>query len=272
MPSSRTYSEAPISFRSSQAQILGVMTLPRTETPHKSPCVVLAHGFTGEKTEHHRIFVTASRRLAEYGIASLRFDFRFSGDSEGDFEDTTISAQVADFKEAIRYLSSREEIDPTRVGALGLSMGSVVALESSVSNVGVKAVCLWAAMADPGHVFSEWMKKDWLRKMVGGERYAVHYGLPSDYIEPAWTLRSEFFDDLPRHNPLKQVAELGRPVLLVHGDKDQDVDVENSKRLFELAKEPKRLVIIQGAGHVFFGIHQTEKTLSETVRFFREHL
>ena len=40
-----------------------------------------------------------------------------------------------------------------------------------------------------------------------------------------------------------------RPLLLVHGDKDDVVDVKNATQLYEAAKDPKKLIIIKGAGH-----------------------
>jgi hypothetical protein len=231
----------------------------------------MAHGFTGQKTEHHRIFVQCSRRLAQDGIASLRFDFRYSGDSEGEFENTTISSQVADFKQAIMFAARMKMVDRKRIGALGLSMGSVVALESSLGNPLVKSLCLWAAIADPTQAFGNWLERGWFKRMNDG-KYAVFYGLPPGYPEPGWILKNDFFTDLPTHKPLSYVKRLAKPLLVVHGDADEDIDVSASKALFERAKEPKKLVLVHGAGHVFFGNTQTEEALSQTLNFFKETL
>lgn len=265
------YKQYSVSFPNAGKQLFGVLLTPSKPKTRKYPCVVLAHGFTGEKTEHHKIFVLCARLLAENGIASFRFDFRFSGDSEGDFEDTTISSQISDFKRALQYASSHSKIDKKRIGALGLSMGSVVAFEASLVNRLVKSLCLWATIADPAKVFGTWLEKEWFRQMVDG-RYGVYYGLPPDYSQPGWILKKEFFTDLPRHNPLSKVKRLRKPLLIIHGKADQDVDVSNSIDLYQNADEPKRLKLIENAGHVFFGNRQTEETLSETVKFFKETL
>ncbi len=265
------YKQYSVSFTNAGKCLFGVLLTPSKQKPRKYPCVVLAHGFTGEKTEHHKIFVLCSRRLAENGIASLRFDFRFSGDSEGDFENTTISSQISDFKQALKYASSQNRVDKKRIGALGLSMGSVVAFEASLGTELVKSVCLWATIADPAKVFGAWLERGWFKLMEDG-RYGVYYGLPPDYNQPGWILKKDFFNDLAKHNPLSEVNGLRKPLLIIHGKADQDVDVANSKDLYQNATEPKRLKLIEDAGHVFFGNHQTEEALSETVKFFKETL
>jgi fermentation-respiration switch protein FrsA (DUF1100 family) len=265
------YKQYSVSFTNAGKRLFGVLLTPSKQKPRKHPCVVLAHGFTGEKTEHHKIFVLCARLLAENGIASLRFDFRFSGDSEGNFENTTISSQISDFKEALRYVSRRNRIDKKRIGTLGLSMGSVVAFEASLGSELVKAVCLWATIADPAKVFGAWLEKGWFKFMEDG-RYGVYYGLPPDYSQPGWILKKDFFTDLPKHNLLSAVKNLKKPLLIIHGKADQDVDVNNSIELYQNAYEPKKLKLIEDGGHVFFGNHQTEEALGETVKFFKEAL
>ena len=77
--------ETPVVFDSKGQQIVGMLHVPNGRG--RFPGALLLHGFTGTKTESHRMFVKLSRRLAEHGIASLRFDFRGSGDSAGEFEE-----------------------------------------------------------------------------------------------------------------------------------------------------------------------------------------
>jgi alpha/beta superfamily hydrolase len=52
------------------------------------------HGFTGSKIEAHRFFVKLARSLSDSGFIILRFDFRCSGDSDGEFEDITLPRGV----------------------------------------------------------------------------------------------------------------------------------------------------------------------------------
>jgi fermentation-respiration switch protein FrsA (DUF1100 family) len=69
--------------------------------------------------------------------------------------------------------------------------------------------------------------------------------------------------------PSDYIAEIApRPLLLVHGNKDETVDVGHARRLYEKAGEPKQLVIIDGAGH---RLRQDEKTMRQVIGWLRNH-
>src|SRR2546425_3695217 len=105
--------ETPIVFDCRGQQIVGMLHLP--EGKGRFPAALLLHGFTGTKTEAHRMFVKLARALADHGIASLRFDYRGSGDSAGTFEDMTIRSEVADSIEAIRFLARHRRLNSRRL-------------------------------------------------------------------------------------------------------------------------------------------------------------
>ena len=100
--------ETPVTFDCKGQQIVGMLHLP--EGRGRVPAALLMHGFTGTKVESHRLFVKISRALAEHGIASLRFDYRGSGDSAGDFEEMTIRSEIADALEAVRFLARHKPV------------------------------------------------------------------------------------------------------------------------------------------------------------------
>src|SRR6202789_1742476 len=108
--------ETPIVFESKGQQVVGMLHLP--EGRGRFPAALLLHGYTGTKVEQHRMLVKISRTRAEHGIASLRFDFRGSGDSAGDFEDMTIRSEVADSLEAIKFLARHKQINSRRLALI----------------------------------------------------------------------------------------------------------------------------------------------------------
>src|SRR2546425_12614526 len=116
--------ETPIVFDCRGQQIVGMLHLP--EGKGRFPAALLLHGFTGTKVEIHRMFVKLSRTLADHGIASLRFDYRGSGDSAGEFEDMTVRSEVADSLEALKFLGRQARINSRRIGVVGLSLGGAV--------------------------------------------------------------------------------------------------------------------------------------------------
>ncbi len=82
--------EVYTSFASAGETVAAVLHVPES-TP--APGVIMCHGFTGHKAETHRLFVHTARDFAAHGLAVLRFDFRGSGDSAGDFRDMTITRE-----------------------------------------------------------------------------------------------------------------------------------------------------------------------------------
>src|SRR5262245_26910713 len=117
--------ETPVTFECRSQQIVGILHLP--EGRGRFPAALMLHGFTGNKSEAHRMYVKLSRALAKHGIASLRFDFRGCGDSAGHFEDLSIRSEVADAVEAVRFLARHRRVNSRRLALVGLSMGGAVA-------------------------------------------------------------------------------------------------------------------------------------------------
>ena len=91
--------EVEVSIGSQGLRMVGTLALPEALP---APVVLLLHGFTGTRDEMaiagtgEGIFTRVARLLAAAGYASLRVDFIGSGDSVGDFADTTFEGQVAD--------------------------------------------------------------------------------------------------------------------------------------------------------------------------------
>src|SRR5512135_3017139 len=110
--------EVQVEFASGGEAVFGVLHVPEAVP---SPGVVMCHGFTGNKSEAHRLFVGAARSFCARGLAVLRFDFRGSGDSGGEFREMTVSREVEDAGAALDFLSGRREVTGRGLGVLGLS-------------------------------------------------------------------------------------------------------------------------------------------------------
>ena len=111
--------EKPVVFENEGQQIVGMLHAP-DGAEGLSPAVVMFHGFTGTKVEPHRLFVKTARRLAEEGFYVLRFDFRGSGDSEGEFREMTLEGEISDAKASLDFILSQPGVDRGRIGVIGL--------------------------------------------------------------------------------------------------------------------------------------------------------
>lgn len=105
----------------------GFLELPDASRNGRVPLLVMFHGFTGDMCEKHFLLSRLSRDVVKEGVATLRFDFGGSGESDGEFIDVTPLTEVEDGISIMHYAAGLDEIDACRVGLLGFSLGGFVA-------------------------------------------------------------------------------------------------------------------------------------------------
>jgi len=256
--------QSPKMFRNEGQLISGMLHVP-DRAGGKIPAVLLCHGFTGQKIETHRLFVTMSRALEERGIASLRFDFRGSGESEGGFEDMTVSGETADARVAFAKLAGHAKVDSRRVGVLGLSLGGCVAACLAGRERRIASVALWSAVADPAELLSDKLSPQ-ERGILRRKGYLDRAGMP---------VGRAFFKELPSIHPLDEVAKSDCPVFIVHGTEDKAVPLGHAGRYYESVKaRPARVqkYIVKGADHVFSTVKWTNRVVRRTADWFADTL
>jgi alpha/beta superfamily hydrolase len=131
--------ENRVKFPCGDLTLEGIVTLPEGNSP--SPGVVVCHPSPDRGGEmNNNVVVPVCMTLGQASIASLRFNFRGVGRSEGKFADGVGAKE--DVVAAISYLSSLEAVDKDRIGLCGYSFGGVVSLEVAPDDARVKALAL----------------------------------------------------------------------------------------------------------------------------------
>ncbi len=254
--------EALIQFTNEGMALYGMLHRPEGTGPH--PAVIILHGFTGHRIEPHQLFVKLSRRLATAGIAALRFDFRGSGESEGEFKDMTISAEVSDALVALDWLAAQPGIDPDRLGVIGLSLGGcVAAITAGRRPDQVKALVLWAAVANPHRIFErhrELPPEELPPRVEGG------YDLGGNILGDA------FLAELPQIHPTEEVTRYSGPALIVHGTEDTVVPPSDADEYEAALSGRARKHLIVGADHTFNRVSWEQEVIATSVDFLREVL
>jgi len=157
-------------------RLIGIVHHPRELRGEAAAAgVILCHGMesTKEGTKHRLL----GERLSNRGIAALRFDFSYVGESEGDFADLTFRGEVEDLGGAWDYFRGRVG---GAIGILGSSMGGTVALLFAAVEPGVRALATIAAVARPGQILAE------LRPLATAKGVKAHFevsvGHPAEQI------------------------------------------------------------------------------------------
>jgi len=258
IPAIERYVEFP---NRNRRTLRGMLHLPVSAAQKPAGAVVFFHGFTGDRRESHWIFVKCARALANLGIASLRFDFYGSGESDGDFREVTLSGEIADGRAAVAVLRDQPGIDPERVALVGLSMGGAVAA-SLAAAVDARALVLWSALARTTRLRD--LAKQAARK-ISGKPGAIEYN--------ARELSPRFFEDVLKVDPIRHLARYNGPTLIIHPEKDEHIPVSHAQAFYQASHgEPKELVIVPGADHVYTSVPWEREVIARTCAWFENHL
>lgn len=254
----------PVTFSNHGQKIIGVVHRPEGPPGTKYPAVVICHGFTGQKVEPHRIFVKTAESLAAQGFLALRFDFRGSGDSEGEFHEMTLEGEISDAIKAVDYLLAAEPVDPGRIGVVGLSMGGAVAACLTGRDQRIKSTVLWAAVADFDVLGTPDRWKD--------SPYVAEFDA---YDAGGNLVGRRFIEALANTSPSEEIKRARGPVLILHGDKDEVVPLDHAHRFRDALAEAgvaHELTVIEGGDHTFNNYHWERQVIEATTAWFVKHL
>jgi len=254
--------QKPLYFENEGQLVAGTLHLPDGPGPH--PGVIFCHGFTGNKGETHFLFVKASRELEAHGIASLRFDFRGSGESDGEFCDMTALTEISDARRAFHVLAEQPEVDAARLGVVGLSLGGMVAACVAGREPGVKSTVLWAAVADMGLMSKLFISEN--HSLLETQGWVDIGGLK---------LGAGFFRDTAKVDPVAEIAASKSPVFIIHGEADTAVPVSHAEKYFAALRKPTRKVsklILHGSDHTFNRVAWEAEAISATALWLEKTL
>lgn len=227
-------------------KIFGVLHMPIGV--EKPPVVLICHGLGGDKTGKYRIYVRISELLANYGVASLRFDFRGAGDSEGDFSEVTLESEVSDALKALDFLENLSSIDPNRIAIMGRSFGGTIALIAANRYKKVKTVVTWAPLFDGEQWLATWKKihsEDYEQK----DRDSI---MRINGQVPGKEFFKQLFD-FKIEDELNGINHI--PLLHIHGEKDGVVFMEHHASRFKKFRSDHhaktRFIQLQNSDHDF---------------------
>ena len=208
------------------------------------PLIVLCHGFLSHKdSSKYRLLAQVRARES---IATVRFDFRGCGESEGLLSESSISRRWRDLQRVIEQSLDLEGFDG-RLGLLGSSLGGYLALLEVSGNSDIRCAAVWST---PSHLLD-------LAKR-----------LPE--VSPV-EFSQECYEDLLTVELLPRLKNVQR-VLIMHGQEDQQVPPDHAAQLYEVLDEPKALHILEGADHRFTASEWREEAIRLTLEWFKKFL
>ncbi len=221
-------------------KIVGQLYLPGGDDQTPYPTVCVCHGIpSGNPSPGDRGYPLLAERICHEGLAVFIFNFRGTGASGGNLD---MLGWTRDLKAAIDYLCTLPEVDRSHLSLLGFSGGAAVSIYVASHDTRISSVVACACPAE----FT----------------FLTNTGNPSSVIDRFYRIGvirdknfppsvEEWINGFGLISPIKYIAGIApRPLLLVHGNNDETVDVSHAYKLYARAGEPKQIIIVDGAGHM----------------------
>ncbi len=277
-----------VAFMSQGETLKGSLYVPKGDGPF--PAVVMCHGLLSCRAE----FGLYAERLASRGYVALAFDLRGHGQSGGVRGLVSQERGTDDAISAVEFLVQQPEVDATRIGILGHSLGATIALCAAARDPRIKCVIAMAVttrIADelkPGE-YPLYRLVEFLGRVVRavtGKPLLVPYRVKyTDIIndpqrarvaEEKGFLQRTFVSDTIAHlleqDTLLCAPKVRVPTLIMVGGQDRVVSPDNSHRVFEAINAPKEYVVVEDSGHSIASDAQEERAFEMLFAWLAAHL
>jgi alpha-beta hydrolase superfamily lysophospholipase len=217
-----------------------------------APVVLLLHGARADRLA----MVGRAQLLSERGFSVLLIDLQAHGETPG--ETITLgSKESADVVAALSWI--RAQRPGCKIGVVGVSLGGASVLLAP-QPLGVDAVVLETVYPRIAR--------------AAENRVRIRLGPLAPFLTPLllWQLQPRLGISAEQLEPIRSIATLGAPVLVVAGSADQHTTLAESRELFEAAAEPKRLWIVEGARHQDFMSFDRTGYEEQVLGFLQEQL
>jgi len=251
--------ERDVLFASGALNLAGTLRLPASDGSWPAVLLIPGSGQVDRNENAAKLRINAFHEIAVHlsaqGLATLRYDKRGVGGSEGDFWETGFFDNVTDADAALGCLKSEKEIRSNQVFLLGHSEGAVTATRLAAMGADVAGVILLAGPARKGEEVFTWQCEQLIKTMRGLNKFLVnllHIDVRKaqqkqlDKIKESKKncyrirlivkLNAKWLSEFMAYNPAKDMPKICVPVLAITGSKDIQVDPADLAKMSQLVR------------------------------------
>ena len=220
----------------------------------------MSHGFTGNKSELGR-FDTAAQEINHAGYNVLKYDYAGCGESE-DFK-IKLSSHIDDLTAAINFV---KELGYQNIGLLGLSTGGLVSL-NAYNNAEITAMVLWAPVTSSMDITNGYFVEKQLNELSQKGYLTVNR---ENSLREITLVDQQMFIDRKNVDQRSLLEGIECPTLIIHGDNDKRIPIQNSEKALVYLNKESKLIIIKDADHLFK--KQLNQFITESIFWFKKYL
>jgi len=265
--------EHEIRFKSGEIDLAGTLALPSSNGPFPTVLFITGSGPIDRNENHKKlhlnIFDDISHYLAENGIASLRYDKRGTGDSQGDYWKTGFYDNSQDALAALQYLKLQNNIQKENIFILGHSEGALQAMRLAGGGAEVAGIILLAGGAQSGEAILKWQAIQIAKGLKGINGWFIkilHIDISKaqqkqidrikkskqDYFRSQLVakINAKWFREFMDYNPAEDLQRITVPVLAINGSKDIQIDSSDLNWMANLIRAPFEPHLIPNMTHL----------------------
>lgn len=213
--------------------------------------VIMLHGFSGNKNDHHFMFRTYANAIFDEGYDVVRFDFLGSGDSDGVFEDISIASQCQQCNAIIKHYQKTYK----KIHLWGFSLGGVIAaLDAAKWHNEISSLFLLSPAFPLQRVMEKILSTS--KKVVNG------------YDMTGFLVPDKFLEEVKNLNLNVLNAYQGK-LKIVIGNMDQYISLKEVVERASNYQQSIEFIEVDKADHCYSSIDLTKKVVEEITSFYR---
>lgn len=243
-PSDPAFETKELTIMSGGNKMYAIACIPKNG-PAKKPAVIMSHGYGGNSQD----FYGQLASFAKEGFITVALDLCGGGrtsQSEGDSRQMSVLTEKQNVLDALNEVLSWDNVDLKNVFLMGESQGGCVsAITAPEVKDKIKAIAL---------VYPAFCIRD-----IAHTSYPTKADIPDEVNFMGFNIGRKYYEDIYDYDVYSVIGGFQKDVLLIHGDKDQLVNISYSEKARPLWQNCEYHVI-EGGGHGFFG---DQKTMSD---------
>lgn len=225
--------------------------IPSPKLASEDPTLIILHSLGGTRQD----FLKFNLPIWQQGFNLALIDMRSHGESVGEYF-TYGDRERKDISQLIDFLEKDRKQTSEDIAVIGISAGGAVAISSAAYDKRIQALITISAFADLKKTIVKqvpWLPSFWRKRAIARAEEIAKFSI----------------EDI---SPIKQIAKVTCPILIVHGTLDKYIPFTNGEKLYDAAKGEKVFYAVEGGNHSTVLDKGGEELQNKIVKFVRDSL